>query len=161
MKNKNTHEITNDFLQKHDFINFYQIVSSPQFPWYMVNKNDDNLNFCHQFYYNFNFVSNFSDHVKKILHGLNPEAIVNIYARLTSCKKNITENCDPSKYHTAILFMNTNDSYYMINNIKINSVANSMIIINPGTKYSYNLERNNYPAAIINFKFFQKSNIYK
>lgn len=158
MKDEKTHEVIPDALQKHDFINFYQNLSSPQFPWFLVNKSGNGLDLYHYFYNNFNFISNFSNDVKKILQTLNPEAIVEVYARLNSYKKFTKEIYNPAEFHTFILFINTNNSFYMINNSKIDSVANSMLIINPNVKYSYNIEVNDYPAALVAFRFFKKIN---
>lgn len=156
MKNKKTHEVLQDALQKHDFINFYQHLSSPQFPWFLSHRSNNGLDLLHVFYDNFSFVSNFSDYIKKIIHTLQPEAMVGAYARLNWYKKNTVETYEASQCHTAILFVNTNDSFYKINDSKINSVANSILVINPNVRYSYNLQINNYPVVTIAFRFLKK-----
>ena len=159
-------KVINNFLTKEEHEKLKNTLESPTFPWYFikgkVNKTDKPNLFDYQFvhiFYKDNFVnSDFFDHLNPIIKKLDPLSLVRIKANLNP----ITNKLIKSEKHsdqdfeckTAIYYVNDNDGYTMIEDKKVKSESNKIVLFNSNQKHYGTSSTNCNNRMVINFNYF-------
>ena len=140
-------EIIDDFLPLEHYKEVWDIVTGPEFPWYLAPKGDpsqyedasDNIQFVHPIYYDYKPVTDEAPAlVGKIIRKLNPYALTRIKLNCTPKTDTIKEfdfhiDEENHKGNTAIYYLNDNDGYTIFEDgTKVESKGNRIVIF-PGT----------------------------
>ena len=158
------YKIIDNYINKEDHLILKTIMESDEFPWFYVEKKvstDKGLfksQFFHYFYVSNNVNSNYFNYLKPILEKLNPLSLIRIKANLNPPSENIVE----SAYHkdqnfkckAAIYYINNNDGYTIINNKKIESKANRIVLFNANQEHLGTNSTNCNNRMVINFNYF-------
>ena len=157
-------KIFDNYLDKNDHLHLKTIMESNEFPWFYVEKKVSTekglfkSQFTHIFYSKNNVNSHFLSNLEPILQKLKPHALVRIKANLNPPSEKIVV----SAYHTdqefkckaAIYYVNDNNGYTIINNKKIQSKANRIVLFNANEKHSSTNSTNCNNRMVINFNYF-------
>ena len=153
-----------NFLKKEVFSFLVEQMTSYNFPWYFNKKNNQDLSiynrqFCHIFFDDYKINSNYFHLLEPILDILKPKSLIRIKANMNLPTESIYENLPPHvdfnfDCKTAIFYLNSNDGYTNIENTKIFSEENKIIIFNSQKKH-YGTNCTNKPyRMVINFNYF-------
>ncbi len=166
-------KVTKNFLKKEDIDNIYNVVSSPDFPWFfnttLSNKRNDidkeyNFQLTHVFYQYGNTNSQYFNLFKplfekvdwfiliKLKLNLNPKTYKNIehgmHIDFPEKDKNIT---------TGLLYLNTNDGYTKFETGEVvKSVRNTFVEFDNSIKHTGATCTDNYRRLVLNVNYIKK-----
>jgi len=159
-------KVINNFLTKDEHETLKNMLESPMFPWFFakgkVNPTDKPDLFDYQFvhiFYKDNFInSNFFDYLDPIIKKLKPLSLIRVKANLNP----ITNKLIKSEKHidsdfeckAAIYYVNDNDGYTMIENKKVKSESNKIVLFNSQQKHHGTTSTNCNNRMVINFNYF-------
>lgn len=163
-------KVYDDFMDKGSFKKLqYLMLESSEFAWYISNgvvapidQNTDflqNYQFTHLFYDALQPTSEHFELLLPVFRKIKPSAIIRIKANLNPVtEKHITydKHLDfPGLNNkTAILYMNTNNGYSMIDGEKIDSVENRMVVFDGQTLHTGTTCTDQKYRCLINFNYF-------
>jgi|TARA_B100002019_G_C21253111_1_gene592307 hypothetical protein len=161
-------EIKDNFLAPELFeIISRQMMTSQNFPWYMldgvsgVGEDSYNLMFTHNFYCdNQTMSSYFNDIILPILFCFREpvRALVRAKGNLYPKTDSIHEHNDHVDYDfphkAAILYLNTNNGFTVIDGERVESVANRIVYFDPQTPHHSTTCTDQLVRANINFNYF-------
>lgn len=158
-------KIIKNCLKKEEAYKIKDLLTSQSFPWFYIKgivfEEDNNYQFTHMFYNNFNINSNYFNILEPIINILNPSSIIKIKANLLVKDKKITEHSmhvDVNTKHskTAVYYVNTNDGYTKFENNKIiKSEMNKLITFDSNIKHCGTSCSNEDFRIVINFNYFE------
>ena len=142
-------DVRDNFLCDDDFNELEKYIISDEFPLFPQNyitgdwENDkiENVNFTHTLYRDHAPVSNYFSYVyEKLFSQLDIKAIlyakVNCYPRNDRLIEHDLHTDYPYSHKGAILFLNTCDGYTTVIDEKVESIANRLLLFDPGEKHS-------------------------
>ena len=157
-------KIIDNYLKADEHLKLNNLFESNTFPWFYVKKKiltEEGLfksQFCHIFYGNKSINSDYFYELNPILNKLKPLALVRIKANLNPPSENIVESAyhkdQDFKCKAAIYYVNDNNGYTIINNKKIQSKANRMVLFNANQKHCGTNSTNCNNRMVINFNYF-------
>jgi hypothetical protein len=158
-------KIINNALQKEDFLKIKNTLEGELFSWYCCKgintKKDNNFQFIHTFYNNFNVCSNYYSLLLPVIKILNPVSILRIKSNLIVKEKSIIEHgmhvdTDYKHSKTAIYYVNTNNGYTkFLNGKKITSEENKLLIFNTDKKHTGTTCTDSFFRIVINFNYIE------
>ena len=158
-------EVKDNFLPEKEYINIYTLLDDEYFPWYFNNyktvphtKELFDYQFIHIFYKDNEILSPFFKSLKPLIDKLNSRTLVRIKANLNP----ITQELIKSKSHTdqdfeckvAIYYLNTNNGYTMLEDKKVESKANRMVLFDSSIYHYGTNSTNCNNRMVINFNYF-------
>ena len=158
-------EVKDNFLPEKEYINIYTLLTDEYFPWYFNNYKTlshtgelFDYQFTHTFYKDNEISSPFFKSLKPLIDKLNSRALVRIKANLNP----ITQELIKSKSHTdqdfeckvAIYYLNTNNGYTMLEDKKVESKANRMVLFDSSIFHYGTNSTNCNNRMVINFNYF-------
>tara|TARA_R100001594_G_scaffold12224_1_gene27311 strand:- start:365 stop:844 length:480 start_codon:yes stop_codon:yes gene_type:complete len=157
-------KIMDDYLIGEEYNNLKASLESDLFPWYYNNQIVEEKNklfyyqFVHIFYKDNNINSNSFNIVEPLIKKLKPYSLIRIKANLNP----ITHELIKSENHTdqrfkckiAIYYVNNNNGYTMIENKKVESKGNRMVLFNSDKKHYGTNSTNCNNRMVINFNYF-------
>ena len=158
-------EVKDNFLPEKEYINIYTLLTDEYFPWYFNNYKTlshtgelFDYQFTHTFYKDNEISSPFFKSLKPLIDKLNSRTLVRIKANLNP----ITQELIKSKSHTdqdfeckvAIYYLNTNNGYTMLEDKKVESKANRMVLFDSSIFHYGTNSTNCNNRMVINFNYF-------
>ena len=157
-------KIMDDYLIGEEYNNLKASLESDLFPWYYNNQIVEEKNklfyyqFVHIFYKDNNINSNSFNIVEPLIKKLKPYSLIRVKANLNP----ITQELIKSENHTdqkfkckvAIYYVNNNNGYTMIENKKVESKGNRMVLFNSDKKHYGTNSTNCNNRMVINFNYF-------
>jgi hypothetical protein len=165
-------KIIDNFLDIESFTKIQQTLLSGNINWFYSNYTNnvskhDQFYFNHHFYERFKWVSPQHEIINPLLAKINPIAIHNIRANLTTRSENIIE----SDYHvdltfikdknklsqwtTSIFYINNNDGYTKLSDETIvESKSNRLLIMSSDTQHLGTTCTNQKRRIVINLNYF-------
>ena len=158
-------EVKDNFLPEKEYINIYTLLTDEYFPWYFNNYKTlshtgelFDYQFIHIFYKDNEILSPFFKSLKPLIDKLNSRTLVRIKANLNP----ITQELIKSKSHTdqdfeckvAIYYLNTNNGYTMLEDKKVESKANRMVLFDSSIFHYGTNSTNCNNRMVINFNYF-------
>ena len=158
-------EVKDNFLPEKEYINIYTLLTDEYFPWYFNNYKTlshtgelFDYQFIHIFYKNNEILSPFFKSLKPLIDKLNSRTLVRIKANLNP----ITQELIKYKSHTdqdfeckvAIYYLNTNNGYTMLEDKKVESKANRMVLFDSSIFHYGTNSTNCNNRMVINFNYF-------
>ena len=158
-------EVKDNFLPEKEYINIYTLLTDEYFPWYFNNYKTlshtgelFDYQFTHTFYKDNEISSPFFKSLKPLIDKLNSRALVRIKANLNP----ITQELIKYKSHTdqdfeckvAIYYLNTNNGYTMLEDKKVESKANRMVLFDSSIFHYGTNSTNCNNRMVINFNYF-------
>jgi len=160
------YKVVDNYLDVEQHLILKTIMESNEFPWFYTkckSKPTDkpkifDYQFNHIFYINNNINSNFFNDLNPILDKLKPLSLIRIKANLNPATKNILEydyhKDQDFKCKVALYYINDNDGYTMIEDKKIESKGNRMVLFNSDVKHFGTNSTNCNNRMVINFNYF-------
>ena len=157
-------KIIDNYLEIKDHLILKTLMESNTFPWFFMDKkvstSSDIFNFqlFHIFYKDNEISSNFYNNLKPLIDKLNPKTLVRIKANLNPLSHQLIKY----NYHkdqdfeckVAIYYLNTNNGYTMLEDKKVESKANRMVLFDSSVSH-YGTNSTNCPnRTVINFNYF-------
>ena len=163
-------KIIDNFLNKTDFRNLKNNIFDQDkesvFPWFLqsfkVNKQDNQMQFTHVFYYNNSINSNYFNTLQPILNKIKVKALYRIKANITFK----TNKVIPYEYHTdfnngdvvgkvGVFYLHTtNCPTFFKNGKKVNCVENRMVIFPSNIEHTGSTHTDSKIRGVINFNWF-------
>ena len=158
-------EVKDNFLPEKKYINIYTLLTDEYFPWYFNNYKTlshtgelFDYQFTHTFYKDNEISSPFFKSLKPLIDKLNSRTLVRIKANLNP----ITQELIKYKSHTdqdfkckvAIYYLNTNNGYTMLEDKKVESKANRMVLFDSSIYHYGTNSTNCNNRIVINFNYF-------
>ncbi len=158
-------EVKDNFLPEKEYINIYTLLTDEYFPWYFNNYKTlshtgelFDYQFIHIFYKDNEILSPFFKSLKPLIDKLNSRTLVRIKANLNP----ITQELIKYKSHTdqdfkckvAIYYLNTNNGYTMLEDKKVESKANRMVLFDSSIFHYGTNSTNCNNRMVINFNYF-------
>ena len=158
-------EVKDNFLPEKEYINIYTLLTDEYFPWYFNNyktlsdtKELFEYQFTHTFYNKYAISSDNFKYLKPILKKLNYLSLIRIKANLNP----ITQELIKYKSHkdqdfeckVAIYYLNTNNGYTMLEDKKVESKANRMVLFDSSIFHYGTNSTNCNNRMVINFNYF-------
>lgn len=158
-------KVIDNFLDNSSFKQLQDVIFSDIFPWFYSEykvggetENLDNFQFVHMFYYDFSIQSGFFKNLQPLLEKLEPKAIVKIKSNLLPKTRDIIKfdyhNDVDFKCTTGIFYLNTNNGSTYLENEKINSVENRIVLFDSRVPHTGTSCTDQKIRAVINFNFF-------
>jgi hypothetical protein len=160
-------KIVDNLLAKEDFSQIQEELLGPNFPWYYCKgidyKSDKNFQFCHKFYVNWNWCSQFFNLFDPIVKIIQPITIFRIKANLLTITPDIIENSfhkdvpdrGNSIWTTSIFYVNTNNGYTKFEDGTIvESVANRMVMFPADLYHNGTTCTDEEIRVVVNFNWF-------
>jgi|TARA_B100001094_G_scaffold187285_1_gene181519 hypothetical protein len=139
-------KIIKNFLPLDDYKNIKDSIFSFNFVWHFNDRTistdpQSQPQFIHSFYSNYTFTSPFSNILESFVKKINPKSIQRIKVNLNYKTDKIIEtglhdDHDDNRFKSAIFFLNKCNGYCKIDNEKIYSEDNKLIIINSNKKHT-------------------------
>jgi hypothetical protein len=157
-------KIMDDYLLAEEYNNLKASLESDLFPWYYNTQIVEEKNklfyyqFVHIFYKDNNINSTAFNILEPLIKKLNPYSLIRVKANL----RPITQELIKSENHTdqrfkckvAIYYVNNNNGYTMIENKKVESKGNRMVLFNSDKKHYGTNSTNCNNRMVINFNYF-------
>ena len=133
------YKIINNFLEKDQFLNLQNIITSDSFPWYLVKGintiGDNQYQLVHSIYKAYEVNSVFFNNLKPLIEKLNAKALIRIKANFIPKTNKIIEHGYHTdfkniKNKTAVYYINSNNGYTKFKKDKFisNSEENKILI---------------------------------
>jgi len=158
------YHIIDNFLDTKDFLKIQELLTSDDFPWYYQksvttqNDNDSLFYFTHLIYDNNRPTSNFFEIVFPILSKMEIKSLIRIKANLYPNVGEVKENKNHTDYQfensAAIYYINTNNGKTIIENEKIHSIENRLLLFNGNDLHRSTYCTDSKVRININFNFF-------
>jgi len=157
-------KVIKNSLQKKDFSFLNKIMTNNFFNWFITNEivyGDNNYQFTHNFYSDFQIKSNHFNLLDSILKIINPVSLIKIKANLLPKSNKIIEHgmhvdVINKNSKTAIYYVNTNNGYTKFeNNKKITSEENKLVIFNSNIHHTGTTCTDSDYRIVINFNYFE------
>jgi len=156
-------KIITNLLDKKDFVELKNIILCDEFPWFFNEHSIDSesINSPPQFTHNFlkdYRISNYFFCVEKILKKIDHSVMFRIKANLNTQTEKIIEtglhtDIDKKGFTSAVFFVNNNDGYCRIQNTKINSEENKLVIFDSSITHTGTSCTKNGRRVVINFVY--------
>ena len=158
------YKVIDDYLSTEDHLVLKEVLESNNFPWYfqkrsvnLKDKNKFDFHFGHNFYLNDNITSDYF----KILNPIIEKLKVNSLIRIKSNLKIVTSKPFNSKPHkdqsfdckVALYYLNTNNGYTIINNKKVNSIKNRIVLFDSSVEHYGVTCTDELMRIVINFNY--------
>ena len=159
------YKIIDNYLNKSDHLILKTIMESNEFPWFYLEKKVTTdksglfkSQFNHIFYINNNINSSFFKNLNPILNKLKPLSLIRIKANLNPPSEKIVEYAyhkdQEFKCKAAIYYVNNNNGYTKIDDKKIKSKENRMVLFNANQKHYGTNSTDCNNRMVINFNYF-------
>ena len=154
-------KIIENVLDKKDFNELKNIVLCDEFPWFFNDHSTESKvsppQFTHNFLKNYR-ISSYFFCLEKILQKIDHSVMFRIKANLNTKTENIIEtglhtDVDRKGFHSAVFFINDCDGYCRINNQKILSEENKIVIFNSSISHTGTSCTNKSRRVVINFVY--------
>ena len=180
------YKIYDNFLEKEDFQVLQTTLMGITFPWffnektsikYMENQTffrddktdatENDYQFTHAFYQNFQITSNFFSIIDPLLIKINPSSIIRIKANLTT-KTNrpmvyglhVDKLNAPSNFKSAVYYVNTtNGPTIFEDGTEIESIENRLVVFDTNMVHSAVSQTDTKTRVIINLNFYENFSI--
>lgn len=176
------YKIYDNFLEKEDFAVLQDKMMGITFPWfynektatkYMENQTffrddksdatENDCQFTHAFYQNFQITSNFFSIIDPILIKINPSSIMRIKANLTTKTDrsmlyglHVDKINAPSNLKSAVYYVNTtNGPTVFEDGTEIESIENRLVIFDTDMVHSAASQTDTKTRVIINLNFYE------
>ena len=168
----NTVDVIDNFLDQDAFLKIKQTVFSDEFPWYYskfkvenTNRDVNNYQFVHMFYYDHSVQSNHFEILKPIFNKLDVKALVKVKINLTTSTDKIYEfdlhNDVDFPCKTAIFYINNNDGYTLVSKEKINSIENRIVIFDSEVPHAGSTCCDQSVRVVLNINYFDNKELAK
>jgi len=139
-------KITKNFLPTDQYKNLKDFIFSVDFMWHFNEKTvshdiNSEPQFIHSFYSDYYFKSPFSNILEPFIKKINPKAIFRIKTNLNYRTHKIIEtgfhnDIDDLRFKSALLFLNKCNGYCKIDNKKIFSEDNKLVIFDSNKQHT-------------------------
>ena len=156
--------ITDNFLTQSEHSRVKELLESYNFPWFLqksvtgVSTDFLNYHFGHNFYLENNVSSDYFNVIEPIVNNLKCNSLVRIKGNLYPTREKIHEAClhtdQPFACQVAIYFVNSNNGYTMIDNKKIESVANRIVCFSSNSPHLGTTCTDQKNRLTLNFNYF-------
>tara|TARA_R100001530_G_scaffold54452_1_gene40165 strand:+ start:775 stop:1257 length:483 start_codon:yes stop_codon:yes gene_type:complete len=157
-------KVIDNFLPKKHHHDLKNLLESASFPWFFIKNSvggNTNLFDClmsHLYYSDEKINSDYFDSLKHLLSKINPKKLIRARANLLlaghKLNKYLPHYDQDFKCKVAIYYVNTNNGYTLIQNNKIESVENRIVIFDNeehcGTNTTDSKNR-----VVINFNYYE------
>ena len=157
-------KVIDNYLSEDNHLRLKDILESNNFAWYFqkrsVNLKDNNkfdFHFGHNFYFNDNVTSDYFKFLNPIIEKLEVNSLIRIKGNLnvvTSKPVNSKPHKDqPFDCKVALYYLNTNNGYTVINNKKVKSIKNRIVLFDSSVEH-YGVTCTDEPIkVVINFNY--------
>ena len=155
-------KIVDNFLDTKNFEQIKNIVFSQDFPWtyneYCIDPPAPQVSqFTHVFFWN-NIARETYPIIMPLIDKLNPKSIGKIKANLNLKTEKIIETGEhtdtvDARFTSAVYFLNDNNGYCKINNEKIYSKANSIVMFKSNTPHTGSTCTDKNRRVLLNFVY--------
>lgn len=154
-------KIIDNFLPNDYFEKLQSTILGPFFPWHfnngIVSPYDENFQFTHMFYGDFEPKSNYFGMIFPIIEKFNPSSIVRSKANLLVKTDQLVQYDFHSDHHdciTAILYVNSNNGKTIFKDgNEVESVANRMVIFDSNIEHTGTSCTDEKIRVVINFNY--------
>ena len=155
-------KVIDNFLDKQTFNNIQNVMLSANFPWRYNNlcvapPSPQISQFTHIFYWK-NIAREFYDLVNPLIVKLKPQSLQRIKANLNVKTDSILETGEHTdmpddRFTSAVLFVNDNNGYLRAGDKKIQSKANSLVVLKSNTLHTGTTCTDASRRVVINFVY--------
>ena len=158
-------KVIENFLPEKEYINIYTLLADEYFPWYFNNYKSSSTmqelfdyQFVHIFYKDNNSNSNFFNKLDPLIKKLKPLSLLRIKANLNPISNELIKfdkhQDHPFKCKVAIYYLNTNNGYTMLEDKKVESKANRMVLFDSSIYHYGTNSTDSNNRIVINFNYF-------
>ena len=157
--------ITDNLLTQEEHLKLKELLESDYFPWFFqdgsaigARQHFSNYHFGHNFYLNDNVSSDNFNVIEPIVKNLKCHALVRIKGNLYPAREKIYKSYlhtdQPFACKVAIYFVNSNNGYTMIDDQKIESVANRIVCFDSNIQHFGTTCTDQKNRLTLNFNYF-------
>ena len=151
-------KIIKNFLEEKDYKNIKETIFSDSFPWYFYEQSVTNIpvpQFVHMVFWQQKLFSNNYNLLNPILNKLNPLALYKIKVNLNYKTETVIETGDHidlenKNFLSAVFFLNSCNGYCKVENEKIYSENNKIVIFNSNKTHTGSTTSNCSRRVVIN-----------
>jgi hypothetical protein len=158
------HTVIDNFLDKDYFNHLKNTIMENSFPWFFQatvaeHERDTDFYFTHLIYNEGKINSDFYKELEPLIDQLKVTSLLrikaNLYPNLNKEIVNLSHVDSPTSHKGAILYINTNNGYTILDNsIKIDSVENRILLFDPSVPHQSTHCTDEKCRININFNYF-------
>ena len=155
-------KVVDNFLDQQTFDNIQSVMLSPDFPWHYNEKSitppaPSVSQFIHIFYAD-NIVRSYYNLINPLVVKLKPKSLQRVKANLNVKTNTIIETGEHTdiaddRFTSAVFFINDNNGYLRSGDKKIQSKANSLVVLKSNTLHTVTTCTDASRRVVINFVY--------